>query len=320
MPKISIIVPVYKAETYLHKCIDSILLQTFTDYEVILIDDGSPDNSGQICDNYANKDSRIKVIHKKNEGVSKARQKGLDNSHGDYIIHADPDDWIEATMLEDLYSKAIETDADMVLCDYYENIGDSQKYITQKPTKETPECVLEGLLMQQLHGSCCNKLVKRICFHKYKICFPNNFNLGEDLYVNAILCSKIQNIKYLPKAYYHYELGLNNNAYTSSYSKEKLMDRYNLICSLDRDLKHCSVITNALSTLKMSVCARLLIKDIPVDRNSIYNSCSNLRYVIWHSLNASLIIKCLLWLDYKGFNDLVNITLKVIGFARRSKS
>ena len=119
MPKVSIIVPVYKAEKYLNRCIDSILAQTFTDFELLLIDDGSPDRSGEICDEYAKKDSRIRVIHKENGGVSSARQRGLDESVGEYTMHADPDDWVEPEMLDELYKKAKEEDADMVICDFF---------------------------------------------------------------------------------------------------------------------------------------------------------------------------------------------------------
>ena len=128
-PKISIIVPVYKAENYLHRCVDSILTQTFSDFEVLLIDDGSPDKSGYICDEYARKDSRVRVFHKENGGVSSARQCGIDNAYGEYTIHADPDDWVEPTMLEELYAKAMDEDADMVICDYYE---DGKERITLK--------------------------------------------------------------------------------------------------------------------------------------------------------------------------------------------
>lgn len=112
-PKISIIVPVYKAEKYIHKCIDSILAQTFANFEILLINDGSPDKSGKICDEYAKKDKRVRVFHKENGGVSLARQLGNDNATGEYTIHADPDDWIEPNMLEELYAKAVEDDADM---------------------------------------------------------------------------------------------------------------------------------------------------------------------------------------------------------------
>ena len=94
MPKISIIVPVYKVEKFLPKCIDSILSQTFTDFELILVDDGSPDNCGKICDEYAHKDDRVVVVHKLNEGVSIARNKGLDVAKGEYILFCDSDDFV----------------------------------------------------------------------------------------------------------------------------------------------------------------------------------------------------------------------------------
>ena len=100
MPKVSIIVPVYKAEKYLNRCVDSILAQTFTDFELLLIDDGSPDRSGEICDEYAKKDSRIRVFHKKNGGVSSARNLGLDNVLGEYVTFVDSDDWVEPDFVE----------------------------------------------------------------------------------------------------------------------------------------------------------------------------------------------------------------------------
>ena len=103
-PKISIIVPVYKVEQYLPKCIDSILSQTFTDFEVLLINDGSPDNSGKICDEYALNDSRIKVFHKENGGVSSARNFGIDNARGEWITFIDSDDYIQSGYIEGLYA------------------------------------------------------------------------------------------------------------------------------------------------------------------------------------------------------------------------
>lgn len=96
-PKLSVIVPVYKAEKYLHRCVESILTQTFTDFEILLIDDGSPDRSGEICDEYAKKDSRIKVFHKLNGGASDARNVGLDNAQGEYVCFVDSDDVVDPT-------------------------------------------------------------------------------------------------------------------------------------------------------------------------------------------------------------------------------
>ena len=115
MPLVSVIVPVYKVELYLRRCVDSILAQTFCDFELILVDDGSPDNCGSICDEYASKDSKIHVIHQKNGGLSAARNAGIDwvfaNSDSKYISFIDSDDWVHEKYLE-LLVKAIETNHD----------------------------------------------------------------------------------------------------------------------------------------------------------------------------------------------------------------
>lgn len=210
-PKVSVIVPVYKAEVYLHRCVDSLLSQTFQDYEILLVDDGSPDRSGEICDEYAKKDSRVRVFHKENGGVSSARQCGIDNARGEYTIHADPDDWVEPEMLEELYKKAKEDDADMVICDFYEERKDSTKYIKQEPSSLNHEVVLRELF-QQLHGSCWNKLVRRVCYKEYGVSFPKELNYCEDLFVNTSLLSHNINIVYLSKAYYHYDLYSNSES------------------------------------------------------------------------------------------------------------
>ena len=104
----SVIVPIYKVEKYLEKCITSILNQSFTDFELILVDDGSPDSCPQICDNFALKDSRIRVIHKKNGGLVSARNIGIQAAKGDYICYVDGDDWIHKDMLSEIYKDSIQ--------------------------------------------------------------------------------------------------------------------------------------------------------------------------------------------------------------------
>lgn len=116
MPELSIIVPVYKVEQYLPKCINSILAQTFSDFELILIDDGSPDRCGEICDEYAEKDERVIVIHQENKGVSAARNAGLDIVRGEYIGFVDSDDWIEPEMYERMMATASNNHADVAIC------------------------------------------------------------------------------------------------------------------------------------------------------------------------------------------------------------
>ena len=117
--KISVIVPVYKVESYLEQCISSIIKQTYKNLEIILVNDGSPDNCGKLCDIYAKKDSRIKVIHKKNGGLSDARNVALDIATGDYIGFVDSDDWININMYEVLINEAKNEDADIVECKFY---------------------------------------------------------------------------------------------------------------------------------------------------------------------------------------------------------
>lgn len=116
--KISVIVPVYKVEEYLPKCIESILNQTYKNLELILVDDGSPDRCPEICDEYAKKDKRVKVIHKKNAGVSAARNDGIDSATGDFVAFVDSDDWIEPEMYEKLLQKQQENDYDVVFCGF----------------------------------------------------------------------------------------------------------------------------------------------------------------------------------------------------------
>ena len=104
MPVISVIVPVYNVEKYISMCIDSILAQTFSDFEVLLIDDGTPDKSGEICDEYAKRDNRIRVFHKDNDGASSARNFGLDNATGEWVTFIDADDWVSTSFIENLYN------------------------------------------------------------------------------------------------------------------------------------------------------------------------------------------------------------------------
>ena len=128
MPTISVIVPVYKVEKYIHRCVDSILAQTYTDFELILVDDGSPDSCGAICDEYAQKDSRVVVIHQENGGLSAARNAGIDwafaNSDSKWLTFIDSDDWIHAVYLEQLLNAAVSHGAPISICGYEETDGD----------------------------------------------------------------------------------------------------------------------------------------------------------------------------------------------------
>ena len=220
LPLITVIVPIYKAEKFIHRCIDSLLKQSFTQYEILLIDDGSPDDSGIICDNYAKIDSRVKVFHKKNGGVSSARQFGLTKAEAQYVIHVDPDDWVDPDMLECLYKKAVSENADMVICDYYLNYKYKEVINYLNINDLDSDALLKDLLKQKLHGSCWNKLVRRSLFKIYNITYPEDIVCWEDLWVNCSLLMHPIHVAYLPKAFYHYDQTSNPNSIVKAISEK----------------------------------------------------------------------------------------------------
>lgn len=215
--KVSVILPVYNAATTITRMLDSLRDQTLVDFEVLMIDDGSTDNSGAILDEYAQKDNRFRVVHKKNEGVSAARQTGVELAQGEYVIHADSDDWVDQTMLEELYAKAENDDADVVICDFFSNTDTGQTLCKQRPSELKADVILRELF-QQLHGSCCNKLVRQACYNKYNVRFPKGINHCEDLLFWAqLLQHNDVKVSYLPKAFYHYYV--NSNSITRHYTR-----------------------------------------------------------------------------------------------------
>lgn len=233
IPKISVIVAVYKAEAYLHRCVDSLLAQTFQDFEILLIDDGSPDNSGKICDDYAKQDFRIHVFHKENGGVASARQCGIDHAKGEYTTHVDPDDWVEPTMLEDLYKKAKEVDADMIWGDFYFEYKDETKYEKQQPSSLDVKNVLLDIFINKLRISLCGRLMRTSYYKNNYIFFPLDIKYGEDNCVLIKLLCKVKRLSYLPHAYYHYDLHSNPNSL--SRNRKDIASAYDMIFNYYKD-------------------------------------------------------------------------------------
>lgn len=222
---ISIIMPVYNGENYLHRAIDSILFQTYMNWELIAVDDGSSDNSPKILDEYCEKDSRIRVIHKKNEGVSNARQDGIDVAIGEYVIQCDSDDWVEPDWLESLFEKAKETGADMVWCNMFGEHANSQSFKWSLKHEEDIDIAIRGLLSQELWGGTYFRLFKTSICKKYNVSFPKGCICWEDtaFVVNALVhCRKIA---YCDRYLYHYDLG-NTSSITHSGRPNLLPDGY----------------------------------------------------------------------------------------------
>ena len=149
-PLISIIIPVYNVEKYLDKCINSVLMQTYKNIEILLINDGSTDSSGQICESYAKKDSRIKVIHKENGGLSDARNVGIEHSTGSYIMFVDSDDYIDCNMASVLYNLLNSTNSDMAICNCTK--VDEEYNMLTTPSSVTDEIILGKKALDKLNA------------------------------------------------------------------------------------------------------------------------------------------------------------------------
>ena len=217
MPTISVIVPVYGVEKYIHRCIDSILAQTFADFELILVDDGSPDNCPAICDEYAKKDNRVRVIHQENKGLSAARNTGLEwtiaNSESQWLTFVDSDDWIALGYLEKLYEAAIEKNVDISICNYVQ--AECWTDSAQTPNAKAETCTPDALYMEQYITSTVawGKLYRKKCFDAIR--YPVG-KIHEDEFVTYRLLFAQKQIAYLPAPLYYYyanEAGITRSAW-----------------------------------------------------------------------------------------------------------
>ena len=225
-PGISIIIPVYRAEKCLPRCLNSIISQTFTDFELILIDDGSPDNSGKICDEYTKIDNRIKSFHINNSGPSLARNMGLDNAIGEYVLFVDSDDYVASNMLQDIYYSALDCGADFVSFGIYVMAGSKavyqsvQKGCILKNKLEIRENVID--IINHRNFGFVIKYYKRDLIEKKGLRFED-YVVGEDIMFNIEALSVASCVLVIEKPLYYY---IDNNY--SSLSKKFHQNRYDL--------------------------------------------------------------------------------------------
>ena len=214
MPQISVIVPVYNAEKYLAECVDSILTQTLHDIEIILVDDGSTDSSPALCDAYAEKDSRVKVIHKANGRAASARNAGMKIAQGNYIAFVDSDDWI----VPDMYEKMLRTNADVVLCDYVRFQGKQEFPFTQPNIREGfydkeqiraeiyPHLVMDGL-EYPITISNCALLIRKEIIVKNRLSYREDIHISEDAPFGSEVLYCANSFAYLKgQQFYHYRI------------------------------------------------------------------------------------------------------------------
>lgn len=225
MPAVSVIIPVYKVEPYLHRCVDSVLAQSFTDIEIILVDDGSPDNCGAICDEYAAQDARIHVIHKENGGLSSARNAGIRAAQGAYLMFVDSDDWIAPDMAKDMLQAIQENDCDMAICQYFIVRGDVVSRCTSGDQgvrvlsqKEAVSLLIEDKVIT---NHVWRRLYRKELFSSLR--FPEG-KAFEDIFIMLDLMLQCRNIAYLDQAYYYYYQ--NSSGIVASNTIQNVADHY----------------------------------------------------------------------------------------------
>ena len=213
---ISVIVPIYNVKDYLIPCIESIINQTFTDLEIILVDDGSTDGCSEICDKYQEIDSRILVIHKENEGLVSARKAGLKAAHGSYIAYVDGDDWIEPIMYEHMYQELCRQDADIVMCGRYEDTGKISREVFHgipegRYGKEElinyvyPQMIVgDDFFEWMIFPGLWDKLFRRKCVEMFQYMVDNRITMGEDAACTYPCLLNADSIYIIHQCLYHY--------------------------------------------------------------------------------------------------------------------
>lgn len=230
---ISVIVPIYQSELTLRRCLDSILSQTFEDFELILVDDGSTDSSYGICREYAKDDPRIRIINKSHSGVSDARQLGLDSARGEYVLYCDSDDWMESIMIEKLIQMTIKSKPDLVVCDYIVE-KDNESIIHH----EFQNSLKNDSLIKNISYFLWNKLLRRSFLVENDILFPKNIMMAEDMYITLLSLSKNACVSYIPLALYHYNQLNNRISITNNIQKSYIESNIKVINSLEYILDH----------------------------------------------------------------------------------
>lgn len=236
-PKISVIVPIYNAEKFLKKCIESIINQTLKEIEIILINDGSTDNSLKILQFFKEKDERIIIVNKKNEGASEARNVGIDLAKGEYITFLDSDDYIEKNMLEKMYYNSKKNNVDILISDYYRDENKEKRYknsyyLGDDLKLTSKKCCLE-ILSYKIAPMLWSKLIKRQLFIDNNIRLPKEVFHQEDYITMIKLSYYAKKIMFLKEAFYNYVIHENQGTKTSGKEKE-FFDYYNSYIILEK--------------------------------------------------------------------------------------
>lgn len=306
--KLSIIVPVYKVEEYLGECVDSLLSQTIDDYEIILVDDGSPDNSGKIADEYAaaNPDM-IRVLHIDNGGQGRARNFALDIAKGDFVGFVDSDDWVTHDMYEKMYTRAAETGADVVVCDFMERFADGRESML-------PASLQDNWLGSA--GSSCNKIFRRSLVGALR--FPVGL-WYEDFYFSAVMLLRSKHTEFIAEPLYIYRRGQESTMHNNNAAKN--LDMLTIMDMLEKEMVPAGYKDDfeffLVNHVLLDSISRLAKQDVPVRKEVI----GKLRQYVQAKIpklsgcgsykKESRKRRLIMWMNYHGLEDAGQFILKI---------
>lgn len=309
--KVSVIIPVYKVEKFIERCVRSLMEQTLTDVEYIFVDDASPDGSigvlRQALAGYPERSNQVRILtHTKNKGLPAARNTGLAVAQGEYIFHCDSDDFVELDMLEQLYGKAMETDADIVWCDWYLTFESSERYMKQ-PAYDTPLEALKAMLGGAMKYNVWNKLIRRSLYMESGITFPSGYGMGEDMTI-MLLFAYAQKVVYIPHAFYHY-VKLNTNAFSQTYSDSHLLELQHNVSTITDKLETLfgNTLEEEISFLKLEAKFPFLFSDDREKRKLWDEWYPEANRYILHNRNISMRSRLIQWCAWKHLKVIVNI-------------
>lgn len=299
MNLLSVIVPVYNVENFLPKCLNSLIDQTYKNLEIILIDDGSTDNSGKICDEYAERDDRIKVIHQKNQGVSVARNTGLNLAKGKYITFVDSDDWCEKDYFREVFEEAKKFEnAEIIITNFIKDFGNNNLKLMHPNGKIkifNKYNALKNMIRGNLYGwEICSTFYKKENIKRIK--FSNNIIYGEDFgFKWNVIRNSSGNILYLPIVGYHYVF--RKNSAVNSYDIEKKITSLSLqedLIKNEKNIKYKSLLQEKYLSALLYYCKEYYL--LNVRNKSIEQKIKKVLFAIVFNKNVylKLKIKCLI--------------------------
>lgn len=226
---ISVIVPIYNVAPYIERCVRSLMEQTFKNVEYIFVDDCTPDNSidilQRVIEEYPERKRYIKILHNdKNKGLAETRFVGMDQAEGVYVLHCDSDDWVETDMLEYMYEKAVQKNADIVCCEAFKERSDGKFRYQYKYEEETIENGLLSLQVEEIHIAIWNKLIKKTLFTEHNIRNYNGINMGEDSALTIRLRYYSKKTVIVHKPFYHYNR-INNNSMVANTKESSVKEK-----------------------------------------------------------------------------------------------